>query len=288
MGILNELLGSGVHSSELAYIKPCTQCEAIQLLWKYCYNKSIEFISYDAPIIYYSGYTHSVISNDPDLPQSDQSIESRQHKVKQAILSLANGTYSRSQNDPTDIINTVHSNVKKRYVIIDGVGYPSVGSCVNLSNATVSQLVNSPILLVGRSGVGNSIDSMNYMSTYFKYNKCHVLGAIFNKIEDTSYHTINDTIKYTTLYYKNNDPSFHIYGHIPVLPLVKSETSDGIIIADGASCRRKIANANELSLQPHESVNMNNWLELFHSNVNIQLLIHDIDQYWDNFYSSQQ
>jgi hypothetical protein len=49
----------------------------------------------------------------------------------------------------------------KKIVLIDGVGYPSVGSICGLSNAQVCAVISAPVILIGKSGVGDAIDSFN-------------------------------------------------------------------------------------------------------------------------------
>ena len=40
----------------------------------------------------------------------------------------------------------------KKYVIIDGVGYPSVGSIVGVSNANVAAALKCDVILIGKQG----------------------------------------------------------------------------------------------------------------------------------------
>jgi len=49
----------------------------------------------------------------------------------------------------------------KAFTLIDGVGYPSVGSICGISNAHVAQRLGVPVLLVGKSGVGDAVDAHN-------------------------------------------------------------------------------------------------------------------------------
>lgn len=46
----------------------------------------------------------------------------------------------------------------KRLVLVDGVGYPAVGSVAGCSNADVAATLHAPVMIVGRPGVGNAID----------------------------------------------------------------------------------------------------------------------------------
>ena len=84
----------------------------------------------------------------------------------------------------------MHS-VGKRIVFVDGVGYPSVGSICNLSNADIAQALKDPILLVGKSGVGDAVDSFNLSAKFFEsYGKRSY--KINEKCSFLSYSEINN------------------------------------------------------------------------------------------------
>ena len=51
---------------------------------------------------------------------------------------------------------------------MDGVGYPSVGSICNLSNAHIAKALDCPVLLVGKAGVGDAVDSFNMNARFFE------------------------------------------------------------------------------------------------------------------------
>lgn len=48
------------------------------------------------------------------------------------------------------------------------MGYPSVGSICNLSNADIAHALRTPVLLVGKSGVGDAVDSFNMNARFFE------------------------------------------------------------------------------------------------------------------------
>ena len=56
----------------------------------------------------------------------------------------------------------------RRVVIVDGVGYPAVGSICGVSNAQIAARLSAPVLLVGPKGVGNAVDSHNLNASYFE------------------------------------------------------------------------------------------------------------------------
>ena len=128
LGILGTLVKNGVNPSLLAYIKPVTQCEAKQPVTIYCEKLGITYESI-SPIIFYKGFTRAFLNNETD------STENMLLHIIESIKQIS---------------------VNKRFVLIDGVGYPSVGSIVGLSNAQVAKSLNLPVLLVGKSGVGKN------------------------------------------------------------------------------------------------------------------------------------
>ena len=90
----------------------------------------------------------------------------------------------------------------RRLVVVDGVGYPGVGSCTGTSNGSVAQLLGAPVLLVSRPGVGNAIDSAVMAREYFARFGAPVLGAVFNKIpRKVSYHTYDKCKEYVTKFF---------------------------------------------------------------------------------------
>ena len=71
-------------------------------------------------------------------------------------------------------------------LIIDGVGYPAVGSITQTSNAAVAKALGAPVLLVGKRGVGDAVDSYVLNRSVFELGSVPVLGAVFNKLADDS------------------------------------------------------------------------------------------------------
>lgn len=74
----------------------------------------------------------------------------------------------------------------RRVLIVDGVGFPAVGSIVGVDNADVAKAARAPVLLVCKSGVGGAIDSFNLNCCYFasKAGRCHVGAAQDGPLEE--------------------------------------------------------------------------------------------------------
>lgn len=75
-------------------------------------------------------------------------------------------------------------------VVVDGVGYPAVGSICGVSNGDVAAALKAPVLLVGKSGVGDAVDSYNLNACFFEARGVRVLGGVFNRISTTGYYSV--------------------------------------------------------------------------------------------------
>lgn len=87
------------------------QCEAPDLLNRWCEAKGVTHIEgSDAPLVFFKGFTRSF-------------IDGQQGTSGQWLATIAEAVDSIAEN--------------KAVVIVDGVGFPGVGSCVGASNAEV-------------------------------------------------------------------------------------------------------------------------------------------------------
>ena len=118
-GILSTLVEVyGVDPSKLAYIKPVTQCEAEQLITQYCQQVGIDCRAI-GPVVFYSGFTRSFLRGETE------SLEDLRGHVLESVSSISRG---------------------KVLTIVDGVGYPAVGSICGICNGTV--VGSNPDMLV--------------------------------------------------------------------------------------------------------------------------------------------
>lgn len=80
-------------------------------------------------------------------------------------------------------------------VILEGTGHLGVGSIIDLNNAQVSSLLDAPLILVTKGGLGSSFDElMLNLALCEKYN-LKVLGVILNKVN-------NDKLEMITSYFE--------------------------------------------------------------------------------------
>lgn len=176
MGLLGSFLQLGYKPQSLAYIKPATQCEATQLVTTFCDQHAIDYLP--SPIVYYQGFTREFVAG-----RVSETSSQMLQRVSDTVDALAQ---------------------TKRILIIDGVGYPAVGSICGTSNAHIAMAcgypitavpssplrIAAPVLLVGKSGVGDAVDSFNLNATYFEFHNVHVIGAIFNRLSLEGFYSL--------------------------------------------------------------------------------------------------
>ncbi|KAL3769589.1 hypothetical protein ACHAWU_005541 [Discostella pseudostelligera] len=214
LGLLGSLLNSGKYTpDDLAYIKPATQCEQTQLVEEYCKYKGITACVPVGPIVYYKGFTRAFLKGETG-ETSDELLQKASHAVDKLALN-------------------------KKVVIIDGVGYPSVGSITGTDNASVAKVCGRtftpstlttaaverspvPVLLIGKSGVGDAVDSFNINATYFTHKHVPVIGAIFNKLCLDGFYSLANCKEAIDLYFGQFQPDMRAFGYIPEIESLKN------------------------------------------------------------------
>ncbi|CAJ1331911.1 unnamed protein product, partial [Effrenium voratum] len=182
---------AGVGASELAYIKPATQCEAPDLLGQWCKVEGVEYIAGEqAPLVFYSGFTRSFLEG-----KQGTSADWLQ-KIEQRVASMC-------QN--------------RSVVVVDGVGFPSVGSVVGVDNADVAKASRAPVLLVCKSGVGSAIDSFSLNASYFLAKGVPVLGAVFNLGETDGFYSADKCAESIGQWFAQQRRRERFYGVVPKL-----------------------------------------------------------------------
>ena len=76
-------------------------------------------------------------------------------------------------------------------------------------------VVPIPVLLVGKSGVGDAIDSYNLNATYFESNKVPVLGSVFNRLSLDGFYSLENCKKAIESYFEQYRPDKQPFGFIP-------------------------------------------------------------------------
>ena len=71
---------------------------------------------------------------------------------------------------------------KHPLMVVEGTGHAGVGSCFDLSNARVAELLGAGVIIVTDGGIGRAIDEVALSLIAFKRQGVHVLGVILNKV----------------------------------------------------------------------------------------------------------
>eukprot|EP00494_Astrolonche_serrata_P026336 UN26597 len=132
-----------IQSRRASVYKPCTQCVSVQIVTKFCEENNIAHTSW-GPVIYKKGYTYEAID------EGSVGRVKRMDSVINSILEIGKG---------------------KKLVLVDGVGYASVGSCAGVSNAQFASRLGAPTLLISTFGVGDAIDKTNLNLAYYEVHE---------------------------------------------------------------------------------------------------------------------
>ena len=184
-GLLAQLLSQGYSADQLAYIKPMTQCIDKQEVTVFCETRHIEHRSI-AGLVFKKGYTKDFI--DGLTKNSTQLLEDICTEIAQI-----------SQN--------------KAVVIIDGIGGPTTGSVIGVSNVDIALALDAPVLFVGKAGIGAALDDTVLALSFLQQQGLKNIALIYNKIAARA---VSDT-----KYYLGKRLA-ELYPDIPVLDFIAS------------------------------------------------------------------
>ena len=80
-------------------------------------------------------------------------------------------------------------------ILYEGTGHAGVGSVFDLSNATVADLLKTPVIIVSIGGIGKAIDEIMLNVDVFKQLNVPILGVIINKVLPEKYEKINTVVR---------------------------------------------------------------------------------------------
>lgn len=154
LGILAHLIGQGHDPARLAYIKPVTQCIKRQAVGFFCRREGIACRD-----------TGSLVF---------------QHGLSQKFIA---GETKSSQVFLGEVLAEIHAHGSgKDTVLIDGIGDPSTGSVVGVSNRDVAAALACPVLFVGKPGIGAAIDNTVLCEAFLRAGKVEISGLLYNRI----------------------------------------------------------------------------------------------------------
>jgi len=156
LGLLAYFLRQGFKASQLAYIKPMTQCLTPQNVALFCEKNHIDYRATDG-LIFSKGFTRDFIAG----------LTRNSDELKQDVLANIN-----------DIAQ------HKAIVIIDGIGHPAVGSVIGVSNIDIALALECKVIYIAHPGIGKTIDSTVLNITFMQSKGINKIGVIFNQLSD--------------------------------------------------------------------------------------------------------
>jgi len=141
-------------------------------------------------------------------------------------------------------------------VIIEGTGHAGVGSCFDLSNASVAKLLDTPVVLITSGGIGRPIDEVMLNSALFEKKGVDLKGVIVNKVLQKKYDKVNDLVRRGF-----ERKGMHVYGVMPYKKFLSTPTIAEIIEETKGKIlcgKNKINNAVDKilvgAMEPHEAL----------------------------------
>jgi len=111
----------------------------------------------------------------------------------------------------------------KKVVIIDGVGDPSVGSVVGVSNVDVALSLPCHVIFVGKPGIGAALDNTVLCVSFMQQKGLSNIGIIYNKIPLSAFAEIK---KYVTKRLPELLPNVTLLGFIGEEQLVETHSQE--------------------------------------------------------------
>jgi len=79
-------------------------------------------------------------------------------------------------------------------LVIEGTGHAGVGSCFDLSNARVAEMLGAGVLIVTDGGIGRAIDEVALSLHLFRKHGVRVLGVVLNKVLAEKYEKVQRAV----------------------------------------------------------------------------------------------
>jgi len=79
-------------------------------------------------------------------------------------------------------------------LVIEGTGHAGVGSCFDLSNARVAELLGAGVVIVTDGGIGRAIDEIALSLHLFQKHGVRVLGVVLNKVLAGKYEKVERAV----------------------------------------------------------------------------------------------
>jgi len=186
-GLLTQLLFNGYQPEQLAYIKPMTQCTDTQAVTVFCESKHISHQSIGS-LVFKKGFTKDFI---------DGLIKNPANLLEDILMEIA------------------QISVGKDIVIVDGVGGLSTGSVIGISNVDIALSLNSPVLYVGKAGIGEAIDDTVLAVSFMRQQGIKNIALIYNKIQPS---------KLISIKYYVSKRIAELLPNVPILDFIANHT----------------------------------------------------------------
>jgi len=131
--------------------------------------------------------------------------------------------------------------------------------------------LKAPVLLVGKKGVGNAVDSFNLNACYFESRGVQVLGGIFNRLpaNPQDYYSLEKCKNALNSYFQQFKPKQIPYGFIPHI--------EGLQLGEGEGQEGLTPEQSDLEIKNGIISRSKKLIDIFANAVDIKRLLFDMN-----------
>jgi hypothetical protein len=118
-----------------------------------------------------------------------------------------------------------------------------------------------PVLLIGKSGVGDAVDSFNINATYFSHRGVPVIGAIFNKLSLDGFYSLQNCKEAIEMYFQKFQPDKIAFGFIPEIPSLMNARENVATMSEEEQLKQALETADAFVDQFRQHVDVEDILK---------------------------
>ncbi len=165
------------------------------------------------------------------------------------------------KGDRTSLINRINESFERvakgmDLVVIEGTGHAGVGSCFDLSNASVAKILGASVILITSGGIGRPIDEAMLNTALFQKEGVKLIGVIVNKVIPKKYDKVKGLVRkgFKRL-------GLDVYGVMPYKKLLSNpsvvdvvEETQGRVLCGKAHLNKLVEKILVGAMEPHEAL----------------------------------
>jgi hypothetical protein len=151
---------------------------------------------------------------------------------------------------------------------------------------SIAAALGCQVLLVGKHGVGDAVDSFNLNASYFASFGVKVQGVVFNRLPSSGYYSLDKCKESVTMYFTKTLPHVSLYGWLPEVnhlvdaspppPTPSSTSMTSLATSSLSEASSTVSPAGTPTMSDVEVKKVNGWSEVFIRHFDINLFLKDV------------